>query len=159
MNLRHTHRSAKATASHDDPTDSSPSPDRAIPNEKESIDQYAADPESHIDFSHINQKEVLRKMDLRLIPMLALLYLLSFLDRGNIGNARIEGLVEDLNMTGPQYNWCCKFCVPIPFSAGVLVFQYISRINLVIEFSYFLDFSLSLAIYYDISLAVCLYDN
>lgn len=45
-------------------------------------------------------------MDLRLIPMLALLYLLSFLDRGNIGNARIEGLVEDLGMTGPQYNWC-----------------------------------------------------
>ncbi|KAF2867407.1 major facilitator superfamily domain-containing protein [Massariosphaeria phaeospora] len=45
-------------------------------------------------------------MDLRLIPMLALLYLLSFLDRGNIGNARIEGLVEDLGMSGAQYNWC-----------------------------------------------------
>jgi len=38
--------------------------------------------------------------------MLALLYLLSFLDRGNIGNAKIEGLQEDLGMTGPQYNWC-----------------------------------------------------
>jgi len=37
--------------------------------------------------------------------MLALLYLLSFLDRGNIGNAKIEGLTEDLNMTGAQYNW------------------------------------------------------
>ncbi|KAM5356487.1 hypothetical protein ACJ41O_003133 [Fusarium nematophilum] len=57
-------------------------------------------------FSHIDEKKVLRKMDLRLIPMLALLYLLSFLDRGNIGNAKIEGLQEDLNMTGDQYNWC-----------------------------------------------------
>ena len=28
------------------------------------------------DFSHIDQQRVLRKMDLRLIPMLALLYLL-----------------------------------------------------------------------------------
>lgn len=38
--------------------------------------------------------------------MLALLYLLSFLDRGNIGNAKIEGLQEDLGLTNDQYNWC-----------------------------------------------------
>ncbi|KAK4155740.1 major facilitator superfamily domain-containing protein [Chaetomidium leptoderma] len=57
-------------------------------------------------FAHLNEKAILRKMDLRLIPMLALLYLLSFLDRGNIGNAKIEGLQEDLNLTDGQYNWC-----------------------------------------------------
>ncbi|KAF2821798.1 MFS general substrate transporter [Ophiobolus disseminans] len=57
-------------------------------------------------FAHLDEKKILRKMDLRLIPMLALLYLLSFLDRGNIGNAKIEGLVEDLGMSGAQYNWC-----------------------------------------------------
>ena len=51
-------------------------------------------------FAHLNEKKILRKMDLRLIPILAVLYLMSFLDRGNIGNAKIEGLVEDLNMTG-----------------------------------------------------------
>ena len=38
--------------------------------------------------------------------MLALLYLLSFLDRGNIGNAKIEGLQEDLGMSADEYNWC-----------------------------------------------------
>ena len=64
----------------------------------ESADAYAAE---------VDPKKVLLKMDLHLIPMLALLYLLSFLDRGNIGNARIEGLVETLHMTGPQYNWAC----------------------------------------------------
>ncbi|KAL9002053.1 MAG: hypothetical protein Q9188_004999 [Gyalolechia gomerana] len=72
------------------------------------------------DMSAVDPKKVLLKMDLHLIPMLALLYLLSFLDRGNIGNARIEGLVETLNMTGSQYNWCltvffftyCVFEVP-----------------------------------------------
>jgi sugar phosphate permease len=57
-------------------------------------------------FAHLDEKAILRKMDLRLIPMLALLYLLSFLDRGNIGNAKIEGLTEDLGMSGAQYNWC-----------------------------------------------------
>ncbi|KND86188.1 putative transporter [Tolypocladium ophioglossoides CBS 100239] len=52
------------------------------------------------------ERNVLWKMDIRLIPMLALLYLLSFLDRGNIGNAKIEGLQEDLKLTPDQYNWC-----------------------------------------------------
>lgn len=71
------------------------------------IDTLAtADGVTLASFKHLDEKRILRKMDLRLIPMLALLYLLSFLDRGNIGNAKIEGLTEDLHMTGPQYNWC-----------------------------------------------------
>ena len=45
-------------------------------------------------------------MDLRLVPILALLYLMSFLDRGNIGNANIQGLSTDLGLAGWQYNWC-----------------------------------------------------
>lgn len=78
------------------------------------------DANTEIDFSHIDEKKVLRKMDIRLVPMLALLYLLSFLDRGNIGNAKIEGLTDDLGLSAPQYNWCltvffftyCAFEVP-----------------------------------------------
>ncbi|GLI73115.1 hypothetical protein PoHVEF18_001325 [Penicillium ochrochloron] len=62
----------------------------------------AASPPS---FAGVDEAAVLRKMDIRLIPMLSALYLLAFLDRGNIGNAKIEGLLEDLHMTGPQYNW------------------------------------------------------
>lgn len=49
-------------------------------------------------------KTLLRKIDWTLIPFLALLYLLSFLDRTNIGNARLAGLEEDLGMHGLQYN-------------------------------------------------------
>ncbi|GLA36677.1 hypothetical protein AnigIFM63309_003000 [Aspergillus niger] len=59
--------------------------------------------ESNLD--HIDERKLLRKMDLRLMPMLTLLYLFSFLDRGNIGNARIEGMEEDLHLGGTQYNW------------------------------------------------------
>ena len=44
------------------------------------------------------------KLDLRLIPWLCLLYLISFLDRTNIGNARLDGLQQDLHITGGQYN-------------------------------------------------------
>lgn len=31
-------------------------------------------------------------------------YLICHIDRANIGNAKIEGMVEDLGMTGLQYN-------------------------------------------------------
>lgn len=77
------------------------------------IDALATAPGvSMASFAHLDEKKILRKMDLRLIPMLALLYLLSFLDRGNIGNAKIEGLTEDLNMSGSQYNWCLTYVTP-----------------------------------------------
>ncbi|KAL3439922.1 major facilitator superfamily domain-containing protein [Aspergillus insuetus] len=56
--------------------------------------------------STVNEKKVLRKMDIRLIPIVSALYLLCFLDRGNIGNAKIEGLLEDINLTSAQYNMC-----------------------------------------------------
>ncbi|KAL6242109.1 hypothetical protein RBB50_011021 [Rhinocladiella similis] len=50
------------------------------------------------------EKRLLRKIDLRLIPILFVLYLCAFIDRVNIGNARIQGLEADLNMKGEDYN-------------------------------------------------------
>lgn len=58
------------------------------------------------DFEYIDEKKLIRKIDMRLLPLFTLLYLLSFLDRGNIGNAKIEGLAEDLELKGNQYNIC-----------------------------------------------------
>ena len=40
------------------------------------------------------EKKLLWKLDLRLVPWLSLLYLLSFLDRTNIGNAKIQGVIS-----------------------------------------------------------------
>lgn len=57
------------------------------------------------EFPNVDEAKVLRKMDVRLIPMLSVLYLLAFLDRGNIGNAKIEGLLGDLNLSGQEFNW------------------------------------------------------
>ncbi|KAL9582236.1 MAG: hypothetical protein Q9212_003411 [Teloschistes hypoglaucus] len=50
------------------------------------------------------EKRVLRKCDLHVLPILYTLYMLSYLDRINIGNARIEGLEKDLGMSGNDYN-------------------------------------------------------
>ncbi|KAK9584619.1 hypothetical protein V6Z90_007148 [Aspergillus fumigatus] len=51
----------------------------------------------------INEKALLRKLDYRLLPPLTILYLLSFLDRSNVGNARLEGMAADIGMTGNMY--------------------------------------------------------
>lgn len=42
--------------------------------------------------------------------MLALLYVLAFLDRGNIGNAKVAGMNTDLKLTGAQYNIALTVC-------------------------------------------------
>jgi hypothetical protein len=47
------------------------------------VDDYCIDPKA--------EKRLVRKLDWRLIPWLCLLYLISFLDRTNIGNAKIQG--------------------------------------------------------------------
>ncbi|KAF6232709.1 hypothetical protein HO173_009148 [Letharia columbiana] len=54
------------------------------------------------------EKSVIRKFDRRLVLFVALLYMLSFLDRSNIGNARIAGLSEDLHLSSLQYEWLLR---------------------------------------------------
>jgi MFS family permease len=56
------------------------------------------------NFPEERRKKIFRKVDIRLVPMLALLYLMAHIDRANIGNAKIEGMVDDLGMSAVQYN-------------------------------------------------------
>ncbi|EOO02302.1 putative major facilitator superfamily transporter protein [Phaeoacremonium minimum UCRPA7] len=49
-------------------------------------------------------RKLLWRLDLILIPWLCILYLLAFLDRTNIGNARIAHLDVDLKLTTQSYN-------------------------------------------------------
>lgn len=61
---------------------------------------------SHADHEYRARmtRRILFKVDTRVLPILALLFLCSFLDRTNVGNAKIYGLAEDLGMTNLQYN-------------------------------------------------------
>ena len=84
-------------------------------NEK---DAYRVD--TSLEASGIDEKKLVRKVDWHVIPWLALLYLLNFLDRGNVGNAKVRftrcnvlsithdtgqlyGLEKDLGITDRQY--------------------------------------------------------
>ncbi|KAI6041658.1 MFS general substrate transporter [Pisolithus marmoratus] len=50
------------------------------------------------------ERKLWRKIDLHLLPIIVMMYLLSFMDRENIGNAKLEGLMTQLNLTGSRYN-------------------------------------------------------
>ncbi|MCJ1469870.1 hypothetical protein MMC07_008514 [Pseudocyphellaria aurata] len=46
---------------------------------------------------------LVRKIDLRLLPMIVLMYIMNYLDRNNIAAARLIGLEEELKLTSSQY--------------------------------------------------------
>ncbi|KAF2769581.1 MFS general substrate transporter [Teratosphaeria nubilosa] len=51
------------------------------------------------------EQRVIRKLDFRLLPLVFVLYSLAVLDRSNLGNAKLAGLTESINLTGYRYNW------------------------------------------------------
>ncbi|KAH8726936.1 major facilitator superfamily domain-containing protein [Phaeosphaeriaceae sp. PMI808] len=52
------------------------------------------------------EKRLLRKLDLRILPVLWILYLVNFIDRANIGNAKIQGMEKELHLVGQRFNIC-----------------------------------------------------
>ncbi|KAL9622607.1 MAG: hypothetical protein Q9160_003104 [Pyrenula sp. 1 TL-2023] len=60
-----------------------------------------------ISWTEHEERIIMRKLDRRLVMFLALLYLLSFLDRSrqDIGNALIAGLPESLSLKDSQTSW------------------------------------------------------
>jgi MFS family permease len=50
------------------------------------------------------EKKLVRKIDLFLMPTIWVLYLLSYMDRTNIGNAKTAGMAKDLALTDSQYS-------------------------------------------------------
>lgn len=70
-------------------------------------------------------KKTWRKVDLHIMPVAVLLYLASYIDRANIGNAKVFGLASSLRLTDNQYNWALSI-----FFIGYVVFETPSNIIL-----------------------------
>ncbi|KAF1843034.1 MFS general substrate transporter [Cucurbitaria berberidis CBS 394.84] len=51
-----------------------------------------------------HEKALTWKFDLRILPMLAIMYFSNALDKGNIGNAKTDHMDKDLGFVGNQYN-------------------------------------------------------
>ncbi|CAG7852579.1 SubName: Full=Related to allantoate permease {ECO:0000313/EMBL:CCA74117.1} [Serendipita indica DSM 11827] len=70
-------------------------------------------------FDERRSKNLLWKLDRNIVPFLSLLYLLSFLDRSNIGNARLANLESSLGMKGLDYNNALAIFFPFYVAAEV----------------------------------------
>ncbi|EFY99366.2 phthalate transporter [Metarhizium robertsii ARSEF 23] len=51
------------------------------------------------------EKKLVRKIDLFLMPILWIMYILNYVDRTNIGNAKIAGMAVDLDLDDNRYAW------------------------------------------------------
>ncbi|KAJ5579455.1 uncharacterized protein N7459_005440 [Penicillium hispanicum] len=53
---------------------------------------------------HKAERRLCRRFDFRLLPILAIMYLFNALDKGNMGNAKTDGMTDDLHFKPNQYN-------------------------------------------------------
>ncbi|KAH8782314.1 major facilitator superfamily domain-containing protein [Hyaloscypha sp. PMI_1271] len=86
-----------------------------IPLEKAGIDQQAASKDKalgllathHVNFdpSSTEAKRVLRKIDMRIMPMVFVVYMLQLMDKNSLSFAAIMGIKTDCHLTAKQYSW------------------------------------------------------
>ena len=82
----------------------------SIPNPSPSLDNddtISPKEESLSSLTWTTEEEtrIRRKLDYHIVPLVTLLYLLCFIDRANVGNARIQGMEKDLGLEGYKFNW------------------------------------------------------
>ncbi|KAK6359159.1 hypothetical protein TWF696_000327 [Orbilia brochopaga] len=66
--------------------------------------EYAGSGSPSIDIDPEEEKRLVRKIDLIILPTMWLMYLLSYMDRTNIGNAKVAGMQADLHLSSNQYS-------------------------------------------------------
>ncbi|KAI9048381.1 hypothetical protein LZ554_007217 [Drepanopeziza brunnea f. sp. 'monogermtubi'] len=78
------------------------------PSKEDAMDQEAFELQQAIRNYIPNtdaEKKLVRKIDLHLIPILWIMYVLNYVDRTNIGNAKTAGMDDDLKLGGGRYAW------------------------------------------------------
>ncbi|OOQ85003.1 putative pantothenate transporter [Penicillium brasilianum] len=61
--------------------------------------------EALAQYSDAEKRKAFRKLDWTLIPLLGILYMLAYIDRGNVGNAYTAGMGKEWGITSNQYAW------------------------------------------------------
>ncbi|KAF0319185.1 vitamin H transporter [Colletotrichum asianum] len=79
-----------------------------------------------ITWTEEEEKALVKKIDLFLMPTIWLMYLLSYMDRTNIGNAKIAGMADDIGLSSSQYS-----IVLVVFFIGYVIFEPPSNVILV----------------------------
>ncbi|KAK6516914.1 hypothetical protein TWF506_006798 [Arthrobotrys conoides] len=54
----------------------------------------------------VDEKQLIKKIDYRIVPIMFACYTMQFIDKVNINYAAVMGLNEDLNLHGNEFSWC-----------------------------------------------------
>ncbi|KAJ9133702.1 MFS general substrate transporter [Pleurostoma richardsiae] len=77
-------------------------------NQGEVKNLVSSDYDEYLGLQEVFQGERLekltRKIDIRILPQLILLYLLCYIDRSNAGNVKLFGALDDLKLSGQDWN-------------------------------------------------------
>ncbi|KAF8600849.1 MFS general substrate transporter [Ceratobasidium sp. AG-I] len=76
----------------------------ALHEKRDTLNSVESAQSSSGGYTSSQTKKLLGKLDRHILPWMAGLFLLSYLDRSNIGNARLDTLEKDLGMHGLQFN-------------------------------------------------------
>lgn len=103
------------------PAPGSPDYGHSSPADSASLDDeyqlYKRSDVEEIDLSEAHR--VRRKIDLRIIPILTLIYMMQYLDKNGINYASVYGLQKGTNLHGQDYSWLGSI-----FYFGRLLVQY-----------------------------------
>ncbi|KAJ0306303.1 hypothetical protein COL516b_004761 [Colletotrichum fioriniae] len=93
----------------------------SVPNHLD-VMESATEQRTH-GFSLVEQKRIMRRVDIRLVATVGLLYCFSVIDRSNLPSAVVAGMREDLELTGNRYS-----VVSLVFFTTYITFQPVSVI-------------------------------
>lgn len=101
-------------------------PPPSVSDEKphENFREVMYDETSSIERAERQKKEkaLLRKLDCFIAPVLMILMLISYLDRGNIGFAATQGMSKDINLKGSELNVRIQY-IRLLYHANHLILQ------------------------------------
>ena len=73
------------------------------------------------DITAEEEKKVLRKIDLRIVPILFLIYMLQYLDKNSINFASVYGLQDGTHLVGQDYSWLSTTSLSRPLPKSLLL--------------------------------------
>ncbi|THC99638.1 hypothetical protein EYZ11_000905 [Aspergillus tanneri] len=95
--------------------------------DKSSVDHGALEQmEESFQFSIAEEKKLVWKIDLMILPIMLVAYMMSFLDKQTLSYTSLMGLREDLHLEGSEYSWTSSI-----FYFGYLFFSWPASLLLV----------------------------
>ena len=90
MKEKHEHAESPSLESQDSPD--------VVSDLEDKVKETAGLPDDFVPATEAEETAVIRKLDYHLLPFVFLLYMLAVLDRSNLGNARLAGLEDAIDL-------------------------------------------------------------